>query len=153
MIRMTFGRKLQELRAQTKLTQQQVADAVGISRRTYVDYEKYGRLPRRKDTYLRLAKVLGVDLQYLMIEEAEEEREERTVKKGAENTAASQAPMVLVTPSLQPRVNALLEDIHAFFADDAICAKDRAAIREAIQMICNSEYRKVTNFRERMETE
>ncbi len=66
---MTFGEKLAGLRTVKKMTQVQVADAIGISRRTYIGYEREGRFPRYREVYSRLAEVLGCSINYLMAEE------------------------------------------------------------------------------------
>ncbi len=67
---MTFGEKLAGLRTVKKMTQVQVADAIGISRRTYIGYEREGRFPRHREVYSQLAEVLGCSINYLMAEEA-----------------------------------------------------------------------------------
>lgn len=68
---MTFAEKLKELRQAKKLKQEQVAQAAGITRRTYVSYEQEGRYPRRKEIYVKLAKILDCSLDYLMSENEE----------------------------------------------------------------------------------
>ena len=56
---MKFGEKLKELRQKNNLKQSEVAQAVGISRRTYISYEQEGRYPRYRELYAKLADVLG----------------------------------------------------------------------------------------------
>lgn len=68
---MKFSEKLLKLRKEKKLSQQEVADAVGISRRTYLGYENEGRLPRKKETYLKLAELFGCEPKFLLDENAE----------------------------------------------------------------------------------
>lgn len=61
--------KIKTLRKSLKLTQQDVADALGISKRAYAAYEKDNVRPRHRETYQKLAKVLACDVNYLLIED------------------------------------------------------------------------------------
>lgn len=66
---MKFGEKLKKLRTEKKITQDQVAAAIGTSRRTYISYEQEGRYPRKRDVYAKLAEVLECDVNYLVTED------------------------------------------------------------------------------------
>ena len=66
---MTFGEKLKELRKKKKMTQEEVANEIGISRRSYIAYEQESIRPRRQETYEKLAKTLGCDVNYLRVED------------------------------------------------------------------------------------
>ena len=68
---MKFGEKLKKLRSDCGLKQEEVATAVGISRRTYIGYEQEGRYPRKRDVYAKLAQTLNCDVNYLMTEDEE----------------------------------------------------------------------------------
>lgn len=68
---MKFGEKLKKLRTEKGLKQEEVATAVGISRRTYISYEQEGRYPRKRDVYAKLAKTLECEVNYLMTEDEE----------------------------------------------------------------------------------
>ena len=46
---MKFGEKLRQLRLEKGFTQEEVASAVNVSRRTYIGYEQEGRYPRKRD--------------------------------------------------------------------------------------------------------
>ena len=59
-----FLTRLRELRAARSLTQTQVARVLGVSQRTYSDYER-GRLPMRGSHLIRLAALYGVSADYL----------------------------------------------------------------------------------------
>ena len=63
---MTFGEKLKILSIQKELTQGELARLSGISLRTLINYETYGKSPQKKETYDKLASVLGVNVSYLM---------------------------------------------------------------------------------------
>jgi transcriptional regulator with XRE-family HTH domain len=68
---MKFGEKLKKLRTEKGLKQEEVATAVGVSRRTYIGYEQEGRYPRKRDVYTKLAETLECDVNYLMTEDEE----------------------------------------------------------------------------------
>ena len=62
---MTFGEKFKAEREKRKLTQQEVADALGINRRMITRYENGISFPRTKDAYRKIAeyfKVLRLDV-------------------------------------------------------------------------------------------
>jgi transcriptional regulator with XRE-family HTH domain len=60
----SFGQKVREARRLLGLTQQQLGDMVGVSKRAVVAYENSGVIPRQ-NVKRRLAQVLGVSLDYL----------------------------------------------------------------------------------------
>lgn len=68
---MKFGEKLKKLRTEVGLKQDEVATAVGVSRRTYISYEQEGRYPRKREVYAKLAETLKCDVNYLMTEDEE----------------------------------------------------------------------------------
>lgn len=68
---MNFGEKLKKLRSEMGLKQDDVASAIGVTRRTYISYEQEGRYPRKREVYAKLAEVLECDVNYLMTENEE----------------------------------------------------------------------------------
>ena len=62
---MEFKDKIKTLRMDKKLTQKEVAEAAGITTRAYIEYEKGATKPRKRETYEKLAKVLGCNAEYL----------------------------------------------------------------------------------------
>ena len=62
---MTFAEKFKEERVKKELTQQQVADSLGITRNMITLYEKGTSLPRTRDAYKKIADFFGVDVNYL----------------------------------------------------------------------------------------
>ena len=60
----TFSEKVKDARLQLGLSQTQLGEAVGISLRAIVSYEKGEKKPR-PGTMLKLAKVLGVSVKFL----------------------------------------------------------------------------------------
>lgn len=61
---MTFSDKIKVAREQAGLTQQQLADSTGVSKRTIASYESSGAIARAS-TMLKLAKALNVSSKYL----------------------------------------------------------------------------------------
>ena len=60
-----FGKRLREVRMARHLTQQKVADAIGLALRSYQCYEQGTREPPL-DMLVKLADVLGVPTDYLL---------------------------------------------------------------------------------------
>lgn len=67
----TFSEKLKEARKELGINQQQLADLVGISKRSIAAYESTGTRPRG-DVVKRLSAALKVSADYLLIDEAED---------------------------------------------------------------------------------
>lgn len=68
---MKFAEKIRMLRKQTTMTQDDVANAIGISRRAYISYENDGRYPRNREIYEKLATLFSCDVDYLLTEREE----------------------------------------------------------------------------------
>ena len=64
---MTFANKIKRCREKAGLSQQQLADAVGISKRAVASYESEGS-KARPDTIEKLAEALNVSVDYLTID-------------------------------------------------------------------------------------
>ena len=65
---MTFSDKIKRARYVANLTQEELADAIGVSRRTVASYESQGVVPR-KSTLAKLASALKVSVKYLSNDE------------------------------------------------------------------------------------
>ncbi|EMI6045535.1 S24 family peptidase [Acinetobacter baumannii] len=61
----TLGTRLKNLRKSKKLTQQQIADAIGVSKTSVIYWEKDENLPKH-DSLMALAQILGVTSNYLL---------------------------------------------------------------------------------------
>ena len=61
---MTFSDKIKRAREVAKLTQQDLADSIGVTQRTIASYECQGVIPR-KSTLAKLASALKVSVKYL----------------------------------------------------------------------------------------
>lgn len=86
---MTFGEKVKQARKNKGLTQTQLGEMIGVSRRTVTSYEADAFPPRTKEVYYKLAEALDVNVNYLLTQEDEfvmdaGERYGYRGKKGAE---------------------------------------------------------------------
>ena len=68
---MKFGEKLANARKAARLTQEELAKALGLSKRTIINYEVDGKYPRNREVYYRLADILNVEPNYLLTEDEE----------------------------------------------------------------------------------
>ena len=60
----TFSEKVRDARLQRGLSQQQLGEAIGVSVRTILSYEREEKMPRQ-GTIFKLAKALGVSVKFL----------------------------------------------------------------------------------------
>lgn len=67
---MTFGEKVKEERNRHELSQTELAELVGKSRRTIIDWESDRALPRSRKDYETLARELEVPVAYLLTDDA-----------------------------------------------------------------------------------
>ena len=67
---MEFGEKLRKLRNEKGLTQKYVAKELKITPRAYASYELENIRPRKRETYDKLADVLGCDVNYLLVDDS-----------------------------------------------------------------------------------
>jgi transcriptional regulator with XRE-family HTH domain len=63
---MTFGEKLRELRLRQELTQPALAEQLGISYRSVLNYENNKCLPKQTSLYTKIAERFNVSVEYLM---------------------------------------------------------------------------------------
>ena len=66
---MKFGEKLKLLRRQAKWTQEQAARAIGVSTRTYQNYELCRMYPKQSNLYTKIADIYNVTIDYLLTNE------------------------------------------------------------------------------------
>jgi transcriptional regulator with XRE-family HTH domain len=121
----TFSEKVKDARLQLGLSQTQLGDAVGISLRAIVSYEKGEKKPR-PGTMLKLAKALGVSVKFLSDDTCEnpmediekdgyiEEAREKYGAKGARD------------------VDKLLADNAALFAGGELSQEQKDAFFQAV---------------------
>ena len=114
---MKFGEKVRAAREARNMTQEQLADAIGMSKRMVSYWENHGKLPKSRDTYPIIADALGIDVSVLLDDDAE------FVVKAAEtygNRGAQQA--------LQ-----LVQQITGLYAGGELEEEDMDAMMKAIQ--------------------
>ena len=68
---MKFGEKLRLARKRKKMTQEELAVQVGVSKRTIVNYESGEIYPKGRAMYTTLANVLDLEPSYLLSEDEE----------------------------------------------------------------------------------
>ena len=60
---MTFGEKVRAAREARNMTQEQLADAIGMSKRMVSYWENHGKVPKSRDTYPIISSP-GIGLQH-----------------------------------------------------------------------------------------
>ena len=99
---MRFGEKIRSLRLEKKLTQEEVANKVGVSRRAYILYEKGEVEPRTKEIYVKLAKVLDCDVEYLLKDDASTEKSWITPFAASLTSLIATLPLTAIAPLAAP---------------------------------------------------
>ena len=117
---MTFGEKVRAERQKAGLSQTALGKAVGASLRTVRGWEIEGRYPNGTDTYEKLARVLGCEIDYLMSND--EYRALEATKSNAHTSKARQA-------------KAVLNEAKRVFASDIISQKEKLSFLQDIQSI------------------
>ena len=128
---MRFGEKLQQLRAMKNYTQEDVASEIGISRRAYADYESNKSCPKNRARYEALAKLFGVDIDYLYSEN------EAFIEK-AGNRYGYRG---------RKQANALVSELAGMFAGGELSDEDKSEVMLDLQRaywLCKDENRKYT---------
>ena len=77
---MNFGEKCRKYRTEKKMTQEEVARAAGISKRTYIYYETGNKYPRKIETAKKLASIFGTNVNSLLITDEEYLSEPQEIK-------------------------------------------------------------------------
>ena len=114
---MKFGEKLKTLRREKKLSQKALADLAGITTRTIQNYETNEILPKKRDTYNRLARALAVDVTDLMSED-----EDFVLSAGEQYGSRGVR-----------QANAILEQVGALYAGGDLSEEDMDAFNRALQ--------------------
>lgn len=135
---MTFSDKIKNARAELELNQQQLADLVGVSKRSIAAYETTDTKPRG-DVVKKLSKALNVSVDYLLLDEVDDPHYGIGISPYVEaarerygNRAASE-------------MDALLQRNAALFAGGTIDQEAKDAFFEAIMkayLTCKEEARK-----------
>lgn len=128
---MKFGDKLKQLRAEKGASQEEVAKACGVTRRTYIGYEQEGRYPRKREVYGILAEYFGVDPNYLLTED------ETFVTAAAEQYGSRG----------KRQAEQLVAELSGMFAGGELSDSDKDAVMIALQKAyfdCKQDNKKYT---------
>lgn len=114
---MKFSEKLKKARQDAGMTQQGLADALGVSLRTITNYETGDRYPRKRELYGKMAELLGLDINYLLTEDEEfvVQAEESYGRKGAN------------------QARELIAQVGGLFAGGELAEEDMDEMMQAIQ--------------------
>ena len=110
---MTFGEKFKAEREKRKLTQQEVADALGINRRMITRYENGISFPRTKDAYRKIAEYYLLTEDEEFVVQASEQYGSRGMKQAKD----------------------LIEGMSGLFAGGTLSEQDKDAVMKALQDI------------------
>lgn len=113
---MTFGEKLKTLRKQAGWTQAEVADKLGVTLRTYQNYEMGRMYPRQSRLYGQIAQLFQVTVDYLLNED--ELYVAQAVIKGG--------------PAAKREVQALLSRLGGLFAGGELSEDDKDKVVKTI---------------------
>ena len=116
---MKFGQKVQEQRKKAGFLQQELADKLGITKRTLANYEGGNSYPQNRSLYTKLADVFNVDINYFLTEDEEflTHAAEIYGKKG------------------QTQAQIILDQAAALFAGGELSEKDEIAFLHDMQAI------------------
>lgn len=114
---MKFKDKVREGRIRKNMTQQQLADALGVALRTLTNYERGERYPRNREIYKKLADIFEVDVNYLLTEDLE-----FTIQAGEKYGARA---------AIQAR--GMVEELGGMFAGGELTEEDMDAVMKAMQ--------------------
>lgn len=137
---MKFGEKLKKLRLEKDVSQEEVAKAAGVSRRTYISYEQEGRYPRNRQVYTTLAEFFGVNPNYLLTED------EEFVATAADQYGARG----------KRQAEQLVAELSGMFAGGELSESDKDAVMIALQKAyfdCKKDNKKYTPKKYRKESE
>ena len=116
---MKFSEKIREERIKNNLTQQQLADTLGVSLRTITSYETQDKYPRKREIYIKLSEIFEIDINYLLTED-----EEFTIKAHEK-----------YGPRGAKQADDLINQMGALFAGGKLSDTDKDAVMRAMQEI------------------
>ena len=114
---MTFGEKVRNERNRLGLSQDELAEQIGVSRRVISSYENDRSRPRGTEKYQKLADALGVNINYLL---SEDEAFIANVEDNYGHRGAKQA-------------KELLAEVTGLFAGGEMADEDMREMVDAIQ--------------------
>lgn len=116
---MKFGEKLKEQRKKRKLSQVDLAKAIGVGRTTIINYENGKSHPQDRTAYYDLAAFFGLDVNYFLTED------EHFLTAVAE----------LYGKDSQNQAKLILEQTSALLAGGSLSDTDKSAFTQEMQAI------------------
>ncbi len=135
---MTLGEKIRILRRRAGLSQGELADQIGVTRRALVYYESNQRHPREQSIINRLAEILGVTPEFLT-----DERE--TIAKTKEEYFLDEAAKEDNRNGMA-EAKRFLEHTHSLFAGGELSDEDKDALFEVLTEIYFDSKKKAKRF-------
>ncbi|MBP5362680.1 MAG: helix-turn-helix transcriptional regulator [Ruminococcus sp.] len=117
---MTFGEKLKQIRIGSRLTQEQMADIVGVERKTIARYETGDTIPRLNKVYEKLSEYFGSTTDFWKNDSPEDFQQTAAIAYGADGKIQAQK---------------LIEDAAGLFAGGALSDEDKEAVFNALQKV------------------
>ncbi|NLW65578.1 MAG: transcriptional regulator [Clostridiales bacterium] len=141
----TFSDKIKQARSELNLNQQQLADIVGISKRSIAAYETTDTKPRGT-VVKKLAKALNVSVDYLFLDEIDDPR------YGLERSPYIETVRERYGGRAAAEMEVLLEQNMALFAGGTLDQEAKDAFFEALMkayLTCKEEARKTYGRRDK----
>lgn len=117
---MTFAEKLKQVRIGCRLTQEQIAELIGVTRKTIILYEAGDRTPKQEKVYESLAKHFQTSVDFWKYDNKEDFEKTATIAYGADGKQQAQK---------------LLSDAAGLFAGGALSDEDKEAVFNALQKV------------------
>ena len=127
---MTFGERLKAARKEKGMSQKELAELIGTTPRSVINYEKGTRLPQNIDIVMKISKALDVPSDYLMSGD-----DEFVIKSGE-----------LYGPAGKRQAKAVLENAAALFAGGELDDEEMLSFMTRIQTIYLDSKKKAKKF-------
>ncbi len=121
----TFSEKLKEARACLNMSQEELGNRIGVSRRSVLSYEKGEKIPRDRVIY-RMAAVLGVSVRYLKDDDCDEPKQDIELDRHIAGISER------FGDSTVRDADALISESLAFLAGGDVPMEEKAALFEAV---------------------
>lgn len=117
---MTFAEKLKQVRIGCRLTQEQLAELIGVTRKTIILYEAGDRTPKQEKVYESLAKHFQTSVDFWKYDNKEDFERTATIAYGADG---------------KQQAKKLLSDAAGLFAGGTLSDEDKEAVFNALQKV------------------
>lgn len=116
----TFAEKLKQVRIGCHLTQEQIAEIIGVTRKTINLYESGSRVPKQEKVYERLADYFKTTTDFWKYDRKDDFESTATIAYGADGKQQAQK---------------LLADAAGLFAGGALSDEDKEAVFNSLQQV------------------